>query len=713
MFGAIFFSLVTMTVSRAPQAPRLDDFSVRQPASAAAITDFRQRDPHDGAPASRATTAYISYDDQNLYAVFVCKDDPAAIRARMSRREDIEQDDQVVLMLDTFHDRRRAYIFIANPLGIQRDGIMTEGQKDDFTFDAVWSAEGRLTPDGYLVRITIPFRSLRFPDSPAQTWGIAVGRLIPLLSEESYWPAVTKRVNGFVQQMATLEGIERVPAGRNMQFAPYVAASRARFLDRNEPAFRNATEQRTGMDAKAVFRDSITLDATINPDFSQVESNEPQVTVNQRFEVFFPERRPFFLENAGLLQTPVNLFFSRRVADPQVGIRLSGKADRYAFGVVASDDRSAGLKLAVGDARRNENASIGVARIQREIGKESTLGVFVSDRRFANSTDRMLAIDTRMKLNAHWSLQAQAMRSNRQLLDGSARDGSGFFAELKRSGRNFDYTARYTDFSPKFAAPLGFVKRADVRQFEHSAKYRWRPADSVITKFGPSAQILGDWDHKGGLQDWQAQGGFKVELTGRTEIELLHSQLFERFTGAGFRKHSTALTVTSEWLEWLTGSAAISRGTEINRDTPRGVAAFLGQASDAAFTVSVMPAPHVRVDTTLLWSGMTANAQSVFSNQVARWKVNYQVSPRLSLRTIIDYDRVIPNASLTRLERTSFITSDFLMTYMVAPGTAAYVGWTDRRENLLLNDEAAIGRSQSTISTSRQVFAKVSYLWRY
>ncbi len=617
------------------------------------VSDFRQRDPHDGARASLATRASLSYDDQNLYADFVCHDDPKKVRARMARREDIEQDDQVVVILDTFHDRRRAYVFAANPLGIQRDGIRTEGQEDDFTFDAVWSAEGHLTPDGYTVRITIPFRSLRFPDTPQQTWGIALGRIIPRLSEESYWPYITKRVGGFVHQMATLKGLRDISPGRNLQIAPYAAT---------------AGDQRAGLDAKAVFRDAITLDLTMNPDFSQVESNEPQVTVNRRFEVFFPEKRPFFVENAGLLQTPVNLFFSRRIADPQYGMRVSGKAGAYAFGVVGANDR-------------RDRASIGALRVQREIGKESALGVFVSGR----DSDRTIAADTRLKLNEHWSLQAQAIWSG----------AAGLYAELKRSGRTFDYVARYTDFAPRFAVPLGFVKRADIRQIEQSAKYRWRPRKSIVTKFGPSMAILGNWDHEGVLQDWKAEGGFKVELTGRTEIEIVHAEQFERFAGHGFRKNVTELAASTEWLDWLGASASISRGSEINFKAPAGMQPFLGDASEAALTLSIIPTSRLRLDSTLLLSELNR----VFSNQVARWKVSYQISPRLSIRTILDYDHVTPNAALSRLERRTLVTGDILVTYLVAPGTAAYIGYTDRRENLL--------------EPAGQLFAKVSYLWRY
>src|SRR5437762_4772317 len=349
-------SQATITVPRLPRAPALeyfegqdghatDDSLAGERAAAwlgVAVSDFRQREPGDGTPVSQATTAYLSYDDANLYVVFVCRDDPTKVRGSVARREEIGTDDQVVLYLDTFRDRERAYFFMANPLGVQLDGIMTEGQDDDVSWDAVWQSDGRFTPDGYVVRMTIPFRSLRFPRSPVQTWGVALGRVIRRGNEEAYWPFMTKRVQGLVPQFAELQGLENISPARNVQINPYGTLARARVLDQDAAALVTEGDQRAGLHAKMVLRDAITLDGTVNPDFSQVETDDPQVTVNQRFEVFFPEKRPFFIENAGYFQTPVNLFFSRRIVDPGGGVRLSGKAGRWSLGGIAINDREPG-----------------------------------------------------------------------------------------------------------------------------------------------------------------------------------------------------------------------------------------------------------------------------------------------------------------------------------------------------------------------------------
>ena len=215
------------------------------------LTDFRQRDPGDGVPVSRKTTAFVSYDDQNLYVVFACEDEPEQIRSHLSRREAISSDDHVFVYLDTFRDGQRAYYFAVNPLGVQLDGIFTEGQDDDDSFDTLWESEGRLTDSGYAVRMRIPFRSLRFPSTSEQSWGIALGRVIQRNNEESYWPYITKRVQGFVPQFARAIGLENISPGRNLQFIPYGMSTNAQYLDTESPSgagFASQGEIRGGVD---------------------------------------------------------------------------------------------------------------------------------------------------------------------------------------------------------------------------------------------------------------------------------------------------------------------------------------------------------------------------------------------------------------------------------------------------------------------------------
>jgi len=762
----------TLRIPRVTRPPKLEDFLNGAPREAeATITDFRQRTPGDGVPASDPTTAYLSYDEKNLYVVFVCNEDSGKVRAHMAKREEIGNDDQVGVYLDTFHDRQRSYVFAANPFGIQLDGIVTEGQRRDFSFDTLWHSEGRLTPEGFVVLLSIPFKSLRFTGAPTQTWGIALGRFILRNNEDSYWPYITQRVEGFVQQFAMLEGLERISPGRNIQFIPYGQLARARFLDTtdpNNPEFRTDNEIRGGLDAKFVLRDALTLDVTLNPDFSQVESDEPQVTINQRFEVFFPERRPFFIENAGFFQMPIPLFFSRRIAEPQFGARLTGKVGRWVLGGLVIDDRRPGRNQPQGGPL-DQRAAIGVVRIQREFGQQSKIGLFVASRDFADTSNRVFSLDTRIKLTPNWVLEAQAMRSyTTQLPDeqqcqkaGRRLSGPAYYAELSHTGRHFFYAGRYNDRSPDFCSELGFVPRVDIRDTEQFAAYFWRPEHSRVVSFGPSVFTLVNWNRAGQVQDWFVDSKFDVTLTGQTDLFLRRVEQFELFQGIGFRKHTTQVGVSTEWLRWLSVFADYRVGTNENffparlrcaPDLPECGLPFLGNSTRASAGFTIRPSPRIRFDQTYIFSRLTtrqgvppgfAGGSNVFNNHILRSKLNYQFTRELSVRAILDYNSTLANLDLLDVQTnlggfpggpaqpTKKLTADFLVTYLLHPGTAVYVGYTDRYANLMLDPglpahglPALAGLPPSvaptlsriaspTTSTGRQFFVKMSYLFRF
>ncbi len=743
----------TLRIPRVTRAPKLEDFLNGAPREAeAAITDFRQRTPGDGVPASDPTTAYLSYDEKNLYIVWVCKEPPEKLRARLAKREDIGSDDEVAIYIDTFHDGHRAYAFATNPLGVQLDAIFTEGQGNDFSFDTLWYSQGRLTADGFIVWMAIPFKSLRFSGEPVQHWGIALDRVTPKTNEVDFWPVVTQRIAGFVQQFATLEGLERISPGRNIQFIPYGQFARARFLDTtdpNNPEFRTDNEVRGGLDAKFVLRDALTLDVTLNPDFSQVESDEPQVTINQRFEVFFPERRPFFIENAGFFQTPIPLFFSRRIAEPQFGARLTGKAGRWVLGGLVIDDRGPGRGRLASDPLSGARAGIGVVHVQREFGgTQSKIGFFVSSRDFASSSNRVFAVDTRIQLTPNWVLEAQAMRSyTTQLPDeqqcqtaGRRISGPAYYAELSHTGRHFFYAGRYNDRSPDFCSELGFVPRVDIRQTEQFAAYFWRPEHSRVVSFGPSVFTLVNWNRAGQVQDWFVDSKFDVTLTGQTDLFLRRVEQFELFQGIGFRKHLTEAAVSTEWLRWLSVSADYRVGTNENF-FPASGSPFLANSSGASAGFTIRPSPRIRFDQTYIFSRLTTRegvppgftgGSNVFNNHILRSKLNYQFTRELSVRAILDYNSTLANPDLLDVQTnlggfvggptqpTKKLTADFLVTYLLHPGTAVYVGYTDRYANLMLDPGSppsfppTLNRIASpTTSTGRQFFVKMSYLFRF
>ncbi|HXG95147.1 MAG TPA: DUF5916 domain-containing protein [Blastocatellia bacterium] len=717
----------TATIPRVSVPPKIEDYlSGGALPQALKITEFFQREPQDGAPATLPTTAYLSYDDKNLYVIFVCKDDPAKVRAHLTKREAIFNDDVVGVLLDTFHDRQRGYEFIVNPLGIQMDGIASEGQDDDFSFDTLWHSEGRLTEDGFIVRIALPFKSLRFSNAPTQEWGIALARITARTNEQSFWPHISRQIQGFAQQMATLEGLENISPGRNIQLIPYGFVARSRFLDTQVPAFRTDNDLRMGLDAKVVLKDALTLDVTLNPDFSQVESDEPQVTINQRFEVFFPEKRPFFLENAGFFQTPENLFFSRRIADPQFGARLTGKLGHWALGAIAMDDRAPGHRFAEDSPFHGNRAGIGVFRLKREFGDQSSAGVLVTSRDFGSSSNRVASFDTRLKLNDHWVATGQAIASRTRLLDGEHLNGSAFYGEINYQDRHLYYSSWYTDRSPTFRAELGFIPRVDIRNFQNFARYQWRPKKGPVQSFGPSGFAMINYDRRGRVQDWETNGEFRVGFNNTTFISALRSQSFELFNDIGFHKSKTSLVFETSWLKWLSVSASYQGGKGINFFPAAGLDPFLANTTQSQLGLTLRPSSQLTIEQTYIYSRLRtrgdSNVQtiprdaSIFNNHLYRAKVNYQFTRELSLRAILDYDALLANQSLISAERSKRLNLDFLVTYFVNPGTALYVGYSNGFENLALTQTLppVLQRTLSpTTVTGRQFFVKMSYLLRF
>jgi uncharacterized protein DUF5916 len=708
----------SIDIPRVGTPPKIEDFLNGTPPGVA-VSDFRQREPHDQEASTERTTAYLSYDDERLYVGFVCSArDPKSVRAHMLKREDIFSDDWVAVLLDTFHDRQRSYLFGSTPLGIQLDGIVTDGQNDDFSFDTLWYTHGRLTPTGYVVLIEVPFKSMRFPGaSGPQTWGVALARAIPQNSEITFWPGITNNVNGFVGQYATAQGFEGVSPGRNMQLIPYATFTGARFLDRTTPAFQDDVRGRVGLDAKAVLHDSLTVDLTANPDFSQVESDEPQVTINQRFEVFFPEKRPFFIENAGFFSTPSTLFFSRRIRDPQFGGRLTGKAGSWALGALAIDDRAAGQALPLDDPAHGDRAFSGVFRALREFPNQSRLGALVTLRDFAGSHNRVASMDTRMRLNPKWFVVGQAIATETRTLAGESTSGGALYASVERSGNTLSGNVSYTDFSPDFHTDLGFIPRTDIRRVESFWALRKRPKKGFTTSYGPNSYFLVDWDYKGVLQDWIVRFPFEMNFKGQTNLFLRHVQTGERFAGIMFRERETLVSFGTNYWKALSAFIMYSFGTRPNYFPGPGLSPFLADFHDAFMGVTVLPVAGLRLDETYIYSALrsrsTGSRESIFDNHIIRSRANYQFNRELSLRAIIDYNAVLPNSTLVALDRTKHVTADVLMTYLVHPGTAVYVGFTDGFDNVRLENGGVSPIPRPTTSTGRQVFVKTSYLFRF
>jgi len=795
----------TITIPRLARAPSLDDFLTMQPQDVALemakVTGFTQRNPHDGEAVSEPTEAYLGYDQKNLYVVFVCFDDPKKVRARMSRREDIYDDDQVEIILDTFHDRRRAYAFQTTPLGVQWDAIWTEASREeetqshfDTSFDTVWNSRGKVTSRGFVVWMEIPFKSLRFPATKVQEWGVILYRGITRKTEDSFWPHITFKVEGRLGQAATLDGLEGISPGHNIELIPYGLMRGFRALDTRDfqnPYFQKATVQgAAGMDAKFVIRDHFTIDATVHPDFSQVESEDPQITVNQRYAVYFPEKRPFFLENEDFFRSPMNLFFTRNIGDPSAGIRLTGKDGPYSVGVMSADDRSPGLAVPDYFPLSGIRSYFSVARVTRDIARQSSVGALYTDWECPTTGEynRVGGVDTRLKLSPNWTLDGQAVTSSSNILSNvfsptyspnnceanaypfsSGNKGNGnYYAgpaerlQLHHDGLHLTYDAQYNDISPGFVSIPGFINRVDIRELKQEVDYRFRPKHGWVVDWGPSLNTRHDFDHTGLRLDQDYAPYLAIQGRGQTIIYLRpYEELRERLrpqdfcfygycpspplSNQDYHEHTSGASFQTGYFKQATIVASYYWGNAVNfvalpaaQDATLLSHPFVAREDNAQASLIIRPFQPLKIENTYLFDRLRAGndaflaaqaqfpgvGRGIFNDHILRSKWNWQFTPQLSVRVILQYNALLAGtpgvgSPYTYLPTSREFNADFLITYLVHPGTAIYVGYNSDLQNLSLvratpgSPGFVTNTARGYLNDSRQFFVKVSYLFRF
>ncbi len=732
-----------LRIPRINSAPKLEDFLTMQPSPAwqgklAKVDDFRQWRPKDGAPSTQKTVAYLGYDTKNLYVVFVCFDtDPKAIRAHLTARDNVftAGDDFVDVWLDTFHEHHRMYEFQVNPLGVQGDGIDDEtNNNEDFTFDTVWDSRGKITKDGYVVWMAIPFKSLRFTNADVQTWGILLQRDITRNAEKTFWPNVTQNIAGLASQSADMSGIEAIPPGRNMQFIAYGLFRSFRGLDLRNPSVPGFTAKTAkmdgGLDSKFILHKSLVLDFTVEPDFSQIESDQPQVTVSQRFEVFFPEKRPFFLENASYFATPINLFFTRRIANPQFGTRLTGRVGRFSIGALAADDRSPGLVVADNDPLHGDRAKFAIARVARDVLRDSTLGVIYTDREFDASYNRVGGIDGRIRLSKTTITSFQAVESSTRNLDGTYLAGPAFEFDLAKNTHQLNADLHYTGRSDGFRTLSGFDPQPDIHNVSQTVNYTWWPKKShYLLDFGPTWNSYLIRDHEGNTINWGAEPGFQLEFYRQTRVAYVYAEEAETLrprdfsvlaSNIDFLRHTNVVQFKTAPLPEVAFSVDYRWGRRVNYSPAVNAPPYLARRNGVDLEMTLHPVNRLEIDNSYLWFrlGGVGSRLPAFNNHILRSKWNYQFTRELAARVILQYNAIIANQLWTSLAPAKTVNADFLITYLVHPGTAVYVGYNSNADNfdrlLASGADGNLRRTRSSfINDNREFFVKVSYLFRF
>ncbi|MFQ5689079.1 MAG: DUF5916 domain-containing protein [Gemmatimonadota bacterium] len=676
--------------------------------------------PTDGVPAPVDTECYLTYDSTRLYIGCRAFDpDPSAIRAHLADRDTPFQDDYVLFLLDTFNDQRRAFEFRVNPYGVQMDALLGSGF-EDFSWDEIWDSKGRITPRGYVVEVAIPFKSLSFPEraSGPQTWGVIVGR--------SYPRNVRHRVQNIEQDLSNscllcqadkVTGFVGITAGRDIEINPTLTSTRT---DRREDLSADHLSTGTadfepGLTARWGVTTNLSLDATANPDFSQVEADVAQLETNRRFALFFPEKRPFFLEGADLFQTPMRLVFTRTVVDPQGGIKLSGKAGHSALGLFLTRDDANSLVFPANQGSSGvllgDHVTAAVGRYRRDIGASSSIGGLVTVRSAGGYHNLVGSVDGDLRLNRSTSVTFQYVHSDTRYPDSigsrfgqnvGSFGGNAVQLSLRHISRDWFTILNLTDLGKEFRADAGFLPRVDVRggSLNVGRTLRGRPG-TWFSQLRFSAAGLYQEDHDGQPTDRLA--GVAVTYQGPLQSFLSGSVTWrdQFFAGELFGQRMQSLAVGLQPSGSLSLSASGSFGDQIDFANARRA-----DVHRIAPSLTWKPGGRVNVGLSHAYERLSLEGRKIFAVNLAQARVLYHVSLEAFFRAIVQFRDVSRDPAMFSFpveESTRTVFTQLLFSYKLNPRTVAFAGYSDNRLGLT---------DVSLTQTDRTFFVKLGYAFR-
>ena len=544
-----------ITIPKFEKPPTIDgklDDEVWQ--KAAVLKDFLQIQPGDNTPPSKPTEVLIGFDPQFLYIAFKATDEPDKIRATVAKRDNIFNDDYVGFMLDTFNDKRKAFEIFFNPFGTQGDGIITEGRGEDFSVDLLMDSKGIIHETGFNIEIAIPFKSLRFEAGKGKLWGAHFFRRIKRFENElDSWMPMSRSIDSNLAQAGHLTGLEGISVERTIELIPSVTVSQnSRFVPTfggtprandqgrmvNEPVGLDL-----GLTAKFIPSSAVTVDLAINPDFAQVEADQLVVTANQRFPIFFSEKRPFFLEGIDIFQTPITAVHTRAIVDPDVAVKTTGKKGRNTFGLMVASDNGPGnlnaddrgalngcVESRTLDPRVNcknerlldKNAYIGVLRLKRDVGKENSLGMVATSYNFIDKHNEVMGVDGRFRLDKQTTVSFQTLGTTSRNFffdpnDGETRyrtgNGFGYSADYNVNGRNWGWELYGEGFTQDYRADVGFVQRTNSNFNYGLIRYNSdpNPKKKIISYHIHNVTHV-DYDWQGRMYIWEAENLVELQL---------------------------------------------------------------------------------------------------------------------------------------------------------------------------------------------------------
>ena len=646
--------------------------------------------PLRGESEQQRTRVWMAYDDQALYFAFRAYDaEPDRIRATITRRDNAWNDDWVAISLDSSHAGQVAYHMFINPRGIQMDALNTASGEDS-AVDWTWQSAGRVDSEGYVVEVRVPLQSIRFRGGEDVRMGVMFFRRNSRLGISWSWPEM--RPGQWVFESNVPAVFSQLKQPRLFELIPSatMSSNQQREIGSTWPKVRSRGD--LGASVKYGVTSTVTLDATVNPDFSQVESDAFQVEVNQRFPTFFSEKRPFFMEGLGLFNlaatsgdgTMRTAVHTRRVVDPLVGSKLTGTAGRQTFAFLTVADESPVTE-------RDKVFTIG--RVMRNTGPGQYVGALVTDVEYLGSHNRVAAADLSLRRGNNFRVSSAVMYSDSRALDGTPAHGGGAQAEADYNTRRLNLASFVEHFGREFQMDTAFMNRVgltrtwqygEVQFYPDQKKHPWlkRVAPFVWGQYAEDRMQGGD--------ELFVLPGIRFNFTRQANVRIDHGEGHETFAGHQFEVTRTFVNGGAQFTRWLNVGGYVQNGNGIYYDP---AAPFGGRYTNVGSNVNFQPSARLTNSLGYNFSSFDRESgEEVYHVHIVNLRNTYQFSPRFLLRAIVQYD-----SSRQR------VLGDFLASYELSPGTVVHAGYGTLTES---------ANARPYEVTARAFFFKASYLMR-
>jgi hypothetical protein len=675
--------------------------------------------PGENIPAPVKTEVYIAYDNSNIYVAFKAFDPkPGQIRANFCDRDNIWDDDWVLILFDTFNDERRCYDFGCNPLGIQAD-IIESTSGGGGSWDAIWESDGRITEEGYIVEMAIPFSSLKFPRKEGeQIWGFDAVRSYPRKVRHHIGSFPRDRNNNcYFCQLEKLTGFSNVIPGRDIELIPTLKSVVVQ-QRKNETSgpFSEEYSNELGFTSSWGLTSNLKLSTTLNPDFSTIEADVIQVDVNNPFELWYPEKRPFFLEGDDFFETSIDAVHTRTLADPNFGVKLIGKEGKNTIGLFSAQDAVTNLvipSLEGSEADTLNMKSYGtVMRYLRDFGQSSNLGFLLTDREGEDYYNRLLGFDGILRLGKRDHLRWQILGSRTQYPDSISLkhdqpiddfEGDGINVNYSHDTKKYNFFCTYQEMSPDFRTDLGFVNQTGYRYVDVGGNYIWRAGPKhwfTWINIYLGADLGKDYSGNTARKELKANFNYNGPLQSYFGV---YGQLSkDRYEEEEFKTSYLNYWVGGQPAKWVSFNFWSVFGDRIDYDNTRpGKGLQLGVS--ATFKIGA----RISVSLDHYYEHLDVAGGRLYTANREYVKLMYHFNERVFIRTIFQFANYKKNPDLyidyVEQEEQDLL-SQILLSYRINPHTALYIGYSDNYYGDYDTD---------IIQTDRSLFAKIGYAWTF